>query len=134
MSELINLYNPLLPSPEIIKKHRLSTVIGIFLVTILAYIWNVWKGSQYANEYCCKIFAEWLLMSTGMHRNIGVHWYEKGYVSSKYSYLYFIQFSLFDFSSTKTTFSFRPLWKANVDCVSLASTMNWIWSWCSHFF
>ena len=49
--------------------------MGIFLITILAksYILNVWKGSQYVNEYCCKIFAEWLLMTTGMHWNIGVY-------------------------------------------------------------
>ena len=63
---------------------------------------DVWQGSEYANEYGCKILAKWLLMSAGKHRNKGVYWYEKVYALSTYSCLHCSQFPLFDFSNTKT--------------------------------
>ena len=38
-----------------------------------------------------------------------MHWHEKDYALSTYSCLLFIQFPLFDFSSTKAGFSFSTL-------------------------
>ena len=77
-----------------------------FLITILAKgsILDVWQGSEYTNEYGCKILAKRLLMRTGKHKNKGVYWYEKSYALSTYSCLHCIQFPLFDFSSTKIVF------------------------------
>ena len=46
-------------------------------------------------------------MNSGKHGNKWVHWYQMGYVSSKYASLHFIiqrQFSLFSFSSKKDIF------------------------------
>ena len=68
---------------------------------------KVLQNSEYPNESCCKLFAEQLLMNSGKHGNKWVHWYEMGYVSSKYASLHFIiqrQFSLFSFSSKKDIF------------------------------
>ena len=45
---------------------------------------DVWQGSEYANEYCCKILSEYYFLSTGKHRNKGVYWYEKSYLLSTY--------------------------------------------------
>ena len=86
------------------KNYRFST--EFFLITILAKgsILDVWQGSEYTNEYGCKILAKRLLMRTGKHKNKRVHWYEKSYALSTYSRLHWIQFPLFDFSSTKIIF------------------------------
>ena len=82
---------------------------GLFLIAILGKdsILDVWQSSEYANEYGCKIFAKWSLVSTKKHQNIMVHWYEKSYALSTYSLFMpnFIQFALLDFSSPKTSFS-----------------------------
>ena len=77
-----------------------------FLITILAKssILDVWQGSEYTNEYGCKILAKRLLMRTEKHKNKGVYWYEKSYAFSTYSRLHCIQFHLLDFSSAKIVF------------------------------
>ena len=72
------------------KRLYLRCLAGFLIRRLFTEIWSIY-------EYGCKILAEWLLISNGKHQNNGVHWYEKGYVSSKYSCLHFIQFSLFDF-------------------------------------
>ena len=50
-----------------------------FLIIILAKdsILDIWQGSEYTNEYGCKILAKSLLMKTGKHRYIEVYWYKK---------------------------------------------------------
>ena len=74
-----------------------------FPITFLAKgsILDVWQGSEYTNEYGCKILAERLLMKTGKHKNKWVYSYKKSYALSTYSRHHCIQFPLFDFSSTK---------------------------------
>ena len=105
LSELIDLC--ISPVPWFHKKnYSLSTGIYFFLISHLPKdsILDVFQDREYANEYDFKILAKLLLMSTGKHRNKGVHWYGESYVLSTYSCLHFIQFPLFDFSSTKTVF------------------------------
>ena len=51
---------------------------------------DVWQGSEYANEYGCKILAKWLLMSTVKHRNKGLYRYENIHVFIAFSFLCFI--------------------------------------------
>ena len=55
-------------------------LIGVefFFVTFLVkgFILDVWLSSEYTNEYCCKTFAKWLLMSIRQHQNKGIHWYQ----------------------------------------------------------
>ena len=107
--------------------------IEFFLVTILAKgsILDVWHGSEYGNEYCCKIFAGLLLMSIGKHQNKGVH-VEKGYDSSEYLCLHFIQFFIFIFKVWFVIFHLSHysfcrcllLPGTHADCVLLASALN----------
>ena len=105
LSELIDLC--ISPVPWFHKKnYSLSTGIYFFLISHLPKdsILDVFQDREYANKYDFKMLAKLLLMSTGKHRNKGVHWYGESYVLSTYSCLHFIQFPLFDFSSTKTVF------------------------------
>ena len=119
------------------KNYRFSTGIEFSLTTILAKhpTLDVWQVSECANEYCCKMFAKWLLMSTGKHRNKGVHWYEKSFTLSTYSCLHYIQFPLvLIFQARRYFFSFSSLYLIihligttivkNKCCVFLASTLN----------
>ena len=71
-------------------------------------------------------------LKTWKHWNKGVHWHEKGFVSSTYSCLHFIQFSGW-FAKHKDKFysghhSFYrycvPVSRINVKCVFLASALN----------
>ena len=98
-----------LPSHSLVSwNHQKLKVFNrkFFLISILAKgsILDVWQGSEYTNEYDCKMIAKRLLMRTGKHKNNGVYWYEMSYALSTYSRLHCIQFPLSDFSSTKIVF------------------------------
>ena len=42
-------------------------IVVFFRISVFAKwsILELWKGSEYTKDYCCKILAEYLLMSTG---------------------------------------------------------------------
>ena len=66
-----------LPSHSLVSwNHQKLKVFNrkFFLISILAKgsILDVWQGSEYTNEYGCKILAKRVLMRTGKHKNRGV--------------------------------------------------------------
>ena len=115
-------------------------IVVFFRLSVFAKwsILELWKGSEYTKDYCCKILAKYLLMSTGKcwNKYSRLHFIynaslrishilaEDGYLQSKSQYSvrmreityqinseyghFWCSFSLFNFSSTKAFCSFGP--------------------------